>query len=274
MSSDASGFGLAKINPLRYRGYYYDQETGLYYLQTRYYDPKVRRFLNADDASVLTKDPEQLTEKNLYAYCDDNPVMYRDDAGMFVITSTAITLAVAGGIINSIISWGAAKATGQTFGKRDLLIAFAAGCISGSGTLIESELIAAVAGAVVCGVGTAIINKNNGDDRKQYMLKGCIAGGLTLLSPCTLINIKAVATDGVKVISSGILGIGSGCSMAAGIAAVPYLKKKTYGSSIKNNNQVHYKNTLGKSRRTIVNKTRRQQAWKHFLFKMNQLKPY
>ena len=83
MSSDASGFGLAKINPLRYRGYYYDQETGLYYLQTRYYDPKVRRFLNADDASVLTKDPEQLTEKNLYAYCDDNPVMYRDDAGMF-----------------------------------------------------------------------------------------------------------------------------------------------------------------------------------------------
>ena len=75
MSSDASGFGLSQINPLRYRGYYYDQETGLYYLQTRYYDPKVRRFLNADDASVLTKDPEQLTEKNLYAYCDDNPVM-------------------------------------------------------------------------------------------------------------------------------------------------------------------------------------------------------
>ena len=59
VSSDASGFGLSQINPLRYRGYYYDQETGLYYLQTRYYDPKVRRFLNADDASVLTKDPEQ-----------------------------------------------------------------------------------------------------------------------------------------------------------------------------------------------------------------------
>ena len=62
--------------------------------------------------------------------------------------------------------------------------------------------------------------------------------------------------------------------MAAGVAAVPYLKKKTYGSSIKNNNQVHYKNTLNKSRQTTVNKTRRQQDWKHFLFKMNQLKPY
>ncbi len=91
------------INP-RYRVYYYDQETGLYYLQTRYYDPKVRRFLSADDASVLTKDPERLTEKNLYAYCDDNPVMYQDDAGMFVITATAIEIAV-GAIINIATSY-------------------------------------------------------------------------------------------------------------------------------------------------------------------------
>ena len=97
MSSDVSRFGLAQINPLRYRGYYYDQETGLYYLQTRYYDPKVRRFLNADDASVLTKDPEQLTEKNLYAYCDDNPVMYRDDAGMFAFS---VGLGVLGMVTN------------------------------------------------------------------------------------------------------------------------------------------------------------------------------
>ena len=116
VSSDASGFGLAQINPLRYRGYYYDQETGLYYLQTRYYDPKVRRFLNADDASVLTKDPEQLTEKNLYAYCDDNPVMYRDDAGMFVIVAAMVECGIKGLIgmaINVATVYFAAKVTGQ-----------------------------------------------------------------------------------------------------------------------------------------------------------------
>lgn len=129
VSSDASGFGLSQINPLRYRGYYYDQETGLYYLQTRYYDPKVRRFLNADDASVLTKDPEQLTEKNLYAYCDDNPVMYRDDAGMFVITATAIEITV-GAIINVATSYIAAKATGQKFGIGDCVVAAIAGAVS------------------------------------------------------------------------------------------------------------------------------------------------
>ena len=132
MSSDASGFGLAQINPLRYRGYYYDQETGLYYLQTRYYDPKVRRFLNADDASVLTKDPEQLTEKNLYAYCDDNPVMYRDDAGMFVITAAQVGLGVLGMVTNVATCYIAAKATGQEFGIGDLVIAAAAGFVGGA----------------------------------------------------------------------------------------------------------------------------------------------
>ena len=40
---------LADINPIRYRGYYYDTETGLYYLQSRYYDPETGRFINADD---------------------------------------------------------------------------------------------------------------------------------------------------------------------------------------------------------------------------------
>ena len=103
-----------KVNPLRYRGYYYDQETGLYYLQTRYYDPKVRRFLNADDASVLTKDPEQLTEENLYAYCDDNPVMYRGDAGMFVVPPIVIEMAV-GAIINVGVSYLAAKSNRTEF---------------------------------------------------------------------------------------------------------------------------------------------------------------
>ena len=151
MSSDASGFGLAQINPLRYRVYYYDQETGLYYLQTRYYDPKVRRFLNADDASVLTKDPEQLTEKNLYAYCDDNPVMYRDDAGMFAFS---VGLGVLGMVTNVATCYIAAKATGQEFGIGDLVIAAAAGFVGGC---IKNNFYATVASILISGVGTTFI---------------------------------------------------------------------------------------------------------------------
>ncbi len=83
--------GTAEINPYRYRGYYYDEETGLYYLQARYYDPRTGRFLNAD--SVEYADPETLNGLNLYAYCGNNPVMGFDPTGEFAL-STAVGLGI------------------------------------------------------------------------------------------------------------------------------------------------------------------------------------
>ena len=72
---------LGKKNPLRYRGYYWDEETGLYYLASRYYDPEVGRFINADDLSVLSEEKREITDKNLYAYCDNNPIIRKDNEG-------------------------------------------------------------------------------------------------------------------------------------------------------------------------------------------------
>ena len=70
-------------NPFRYRGYYYDEDIGLYYLNSRYYDAYTGRFISADVSGVITATPNGLTDKNLYAYCDNNPVMRRDDGGQF-----------------------------------------------------------------------------------------------------------------------------------------------------------------------------------------------
>ena len=70
-------------NPLRYRGYYYDRDLGMYYLGSRYYDYKVGRFISPDTPDVLTVTPMSLTDKNLYAYCDNNPVMRVDYDGEF-----------------------------------------------------------------------------------------------------------------------------------------------------------------------------------------------
>ena len=67
---------VAKLNPFRYRGYYYDAETGLYYLNSRYYDPSIGRFINADDISYIQ--PTDINGLNLFAYCGNNPVMYVD----------------------------------------------------------------------------------------------------------------------------------------------------------------------------------------------------
>ena len=81
-STDNSGVDMAKKNPFRYRGYYYDVETGFYYLNDRYYDPKARRMLSADDNINLMMSIE-FYGKNLYLYCDNNPVSRRDSEGEF-----------------------------------------------------------------------------------------------------------------------------------------------------------------------------------------------
>ncbi len=89
---------LGTLNPLRYRGYVYDQEIGLYYLQTRYYNPTVGRFISAD-AFVATGQGQ--LGNNMFAYCNNNPVRYEDPNGellgealIFIGGSTLIGAAI------------------------------------------------------------------------------------------------------------------------------------------------------------------------------------
>ena len=74
---------LGTIQPFRYRGYALDEETELYYNQSRFYNPSSARFITADTTGVLTASLKSLTEKNLFAYCDNNPVMRKDIDGAF-----------------------------------------------------------------------------------------------------------------------------------------------------------------------------------------------
>jgi len=78
-SSTSSGVDIGELNPIRYRGYYYDVETEYYFLQTRYYSPQWRRFINADVYFIAGDDV--LNAANMYAYCNGNPVMLVDPNG-------------------------------------------------------------------------------------------------------------------------------------------------------------------------------------------------
>jgi RHS repeat-associated protein len=78
---DIDGSTIGNINPFRYRGYYYDTETGLYYLNARYYDPQTCRFISADTLSILDETMAQVNGLNLYMYCNNNPVMDVDPSG-------------------------------------------------------------------------------------------------------------------------------------------------------------------------------------------------
>ena len=76
---DISGCNLGVLNPFRYRSYYYDVETNLYFFKTRYYDPEIGRFMTIGDLSYLN--PDSINGLNLYAYCGDNPAMRTDPIG-------------------------------------------------------------------------------------------------------------------------------------------------------------------------------------------------
>ena len=86
---------IGGINPFRYRGYYFDVETGWYYLNARYYSPAMGRFISPDELSILDETRSQINGLNLYMYCGDNPVMKVDPSGNVIFSIFAIVIGAA-----------------------------------------------------------------------------------------------------------------------------------------------------------------------------------
>ena len=95
---------IGTLNPFRYRSYYYDAETGLYYLINRYYDPELGRFISPDHIGYMTEQMESINGCNLYAYCLNNPIMGVDPEGTFFFTFFTTIISGALGMITSFIS--------------------------------------------------------------------------------------------------------------------------------------------------------------------------
>ena len=96
-------FKVGTANPFRYRGYYYDNESGFYYLQSRYYDPATGRFLNADDTAYIGASGTILGY-SLFAYCENNPVSYMDSTGNWLLQAICgIAGAVVFGTVANIL---------------------------------------------------------------------------------------------------------------------------------------------------------------------------
>ena len=111
---------LGTLNPLTYRGYVYDYDTGLYYLQSRYYNPEIGRFLNADDLAFLGANGTVLGY-NLFAYCENNPIMGYDPSGYInwwkIARGTAMIVSGLWSLFKAATSGVLAAATSSVFAK-------------------------------------------------------------------------------------------------------------------------------------------------------------
>ena len=143
---------LGQLNPLRYRSYVYDQETGLYYVSSRYYDPEIGRWISPEPNvyAGAFDSGSGLIGYNVYAYCANNPVNLSDPTGEFILTALIVGVvvgAVIGGAIGGTIAYNSAKSSGLE--GSDLFWATAGGVGKGA-------LIGGVAGGLVGATGGVV----------------------------------------------------------------------------------------------------------------------
>ena len=154
---------MAYINPLRYRGYYYDSETGFYYLQSRYYDPANYRFVSAD--SYTTTELADPLSANMFAYCSNNPVMRTDPTGEawwhWAVAAVAVTALV---VVSVATCGGAAAAIGT-----------AASIVTGTCSTVSAGATIATGAAMGAGIaftGSVVTAATTSDSLDEFAAQG------------------------------------------------------------------------------------------------------
>ncbi len=192
-----NGHIVATNNFIGYHGYFMYRDTGFYYLQTRYYDPAVRRFINADNYELIPYLAGNIGELNMYSYCNNNPVMYTDSTGMSVWNDIGNWFK---GAANSVGNWladhwveiaidaafivGGAIVTALTCGMgAGFMAAFGAALWASAGQVAISMAVSvAVGGLISVAQGGGFFDNIGNSLASGFMWGGIFAGGAQMLS--------------------------------------------------------------------------------------------
>ena len=216
---------IDNLNSHYYRGYYYDKETGFYYLTTRYYDPKTGRFISPDDPKYL--DFEVAYGHNRYAYCCNNPVMYADPEGHMPEWVQWIIggIAVAGLAVATVLTCGVAGAGAAAVGAAML----AGGLISAGINVIDqlhdggefnwTELAISTLSGTAYGL---VVGLTGGTGAWAVVGKFAVAGGTSLLNSWNenATFAETMISLGISLLVSG-MAQGAGYGVGKGISHVP-----------------------------------------------------
>jgi RHS repeat-associated protein len=193
---------LGKNNPFRYRGYVYDEETEFYYVQSRYYNPEIGRWINADTTDVLSLPYYHPGQYNLFSYCNNNPVNDRDDDGQLSwLAKIAIgAAAIAVGVGVTVLTGGAALPA--------LVAGVKAACVAGAISAGTSAATTAVRSAVSGDSFSTVVQKS-AKAAVDGFADGFMAGGIAAgASQVASGGFKIAAKLGAKTGKSGGIKIG------------------------------------------------------------------
>ena len=178
---DTSSSGIGKLNPFRFKGYYYDNESSMYYCKTRYYVPQWGRWLSPDSIEYLN--PESVNKLNLYTYANNNPVIYYDPDGHMALLCALLILGAIGMVANVGSQALTDLAYRNEFKWENYLVAAGAGFLGGMCYAIPG-VGSIVSAAVTSGLTTAgqMIVSGEYYDGWDYLI---MAGGSAILSGLT-----------------------------------------------------------------------------------------
>ena len=202
---------LGKDNPYRYKGYYYDDETGMYYLKSRYYQPEICRFISAD---VYIATELNMNGSNMYSYCKNNPVMLMDSDGSFAILAIAgaflaekATSMIVGAVVNVATTAITAGILGEEYTLKDAVMAAVTGAVGASGPA------GPLAAGLISGFVTYACSKEQGESGKTSLTNAVISGAFTLGSTGSLATlltssslIKTATEVEIKLSTSAAIG--------------------------------------------------------------------
>lgn len=209
------------INPYTYRGYYYDSDTEMYFLKSRYYNPELHRFINADG---YVQTGQGVLSLNTFAYCVNNPIIFADETGQFIG-------AIVGGIIGAISGGISAKSSGRTVLSGVIggfVGGFVCGLIADAGaalSCVTGGLALAVIGGALAGAAgnylTQLINAGQKTKAKYKNSKVPVSKETKKQEIKSQINKKEIVHAATVGAVSNLIGFGAGKLASAAASNLP-----------------------------------------------------
>ena len=189
---------LGVLNPVRYRGYIYDSETGMYYLRSRYYNPEIGRFLNAD---VLLGELNEIFAHNSFAYCMNAPAQCKDSDGQWPSWATKLIVGAAAVLVGAAVV-ALTAGTASVFVPAlitGLQSAAVAGAASAA-TSVATEVVCTVAegGTIKDVAENALVAARDGF--ADGFMVGGISAGVTMMATAPLMHSNGIGVGKTAII--------------------------------------------------------------------------